>query len=95
MPEATWKPDGPKMHGRLSATEIDSLPETCFAFPRARKEPMTDAAHVRNAIARFDQVDDVTDAERDIAFANIQKAAKHFGIKMKETNWHQLGSRPA
>ncbi len=95
MTETTWKPDGPKIQDRLSADEIASLPETCFAFPRVRKEPMTDAEHVRNAIARFDQVKDVTDAERDLAFANIQKAARHFGINMTETNWHQLGSRRA
>jgi hypothetical protein len=69
------------------------LPETAFAFPRSRKEPMTDASHVRNAIARFDQVEDVSDAERDLAFANIKVAAEHFGIGMKETSWRQLGSR--
>jgi len=45
---------------------------------------MTDASHVRNAIARFDQVKDVSDTERELAFANIRKAAKHFGIEMKE-----------
>jgi hypothetical protein len=94
MPEATWEPYGSEMHGRLSAAEVDSLPETSFAFPRARKEPMTDAAHVRNAIARFDQVRDVTEAERDLAFANIQKAASYFGIEMREDNWRQLGRRP-
>jgi hypothetical protein len=38
-----------------------------FAFPRAEKEPLTDAAHVRNAIARFNQVQGVTDAECDEA----------------------------
>jgi len=53
---------------------------------------MTDARHVRNAIARFDQVKDVTDFERDLAFANIQKAADYFGVEMKEMDWHQLGS---
>jgi hypothetical protein len=94
MPEATWEPCDFEMGGRLSAAEKASLPETCFAFPWARKEPMTDAAHVRNAIARFDQVEGVTDDERDIAFANIQKAADYFGINMNETNWRQLGSRP-
>lgn len=93
MPEPTWEPYNSEMQGRLSATDIDSLPETAFAFPRVRKEPMTDAAHVRNAIARFDQVEDVTDAERDLAFANIQKAANYFGVNVKETNRYQLGSR--
>jgi hypothetical protein len=53
------------------------LPESAFAFPLSRKEPMTDASHVRNAIARFDQVEDVSDAERELAFANIQKAASY------------------
>ena len=95
MPHATWKPIRPEVHGRLSAGIIDSLPETSFAFPRARKEPMTDASHVRNAIARFDQVADVADAERDLAFANIQKAARYFGITMNETSWHELFSRSA
>ena len=28
-----------------------------FAFPDQQKEPLTDASHVRNAIARFDQVE--------------------------------------
>ena len=49
---------------------------------------------MRNAIARFDQVKDVTDKERDQAFANLKKAAKHFDVDMSETDWHQLGKRP-
>jgi hypothetical protein len=52
---------------------------------------LTDANHVRNAIARFDQVQDVTDAERDEAFANIKAAAKHYGVDMTEKSWHDLG----
>jgi len=93
MPIATWEPPGSEVHGRLYAAIADSLPDSAFAFPRARKEPMTDAAHVRSAIARFDQVEDVTDDERDLAFANIKEAARYFGIRMNETNWHELGSR--
>ena len=92
MPEPTWKPFSPATHGRLSTAEKNSLPVTAFAFPRARKEPMTDAAHVRDAMARFNQVGDVTDAERDLAFGNIQKATSHFDIQMKETDWHQFGA---
>jgi hypothetical protein len=92
MPEPTWKPYSPATHGRLSATDKASLPATVFAFPHARKEPMADAAHVRDAMARFNQVGDVSDAERDLAFANFQKAASHFGIQMKETDWHQFGA---
>ena len=92
MPEPTWKPYSPEMHGHLSTTDKATLPATAFAFPRARKEPMTDAGHVRDAMARFNQVGDVTDVERDLAFANFKKAASHFDIQMKETNWHQFGS---
>jgi hypothetical protein len=91
MPEATWKPKQSKQHGKLDAVTTNSLPDSAFAFPKRRKEPMTDASHVRNAIARFDQVEDVSDAEREEAFANIKKAAKHFGVDMKETSWHELG----
>lgn len=56
---------------------------------------MTDAAHVRDAMARFNQVGGVNDAERDLAFANLQKAASHFDIQMKETDWHQFGAHRA
>ena len=90
--KATWKAPHPAEHGQLDAAEVNHLPETAFAFPRSRKEPMTDASHVRNAIARFDQVGDVSNEERDLAFANIKVAAEHFGIRMKETSWRQLGS---
>ncbi len=88
---ATWKPH--EKHGEL--TERSDLPSSVFAFPSQRKEPMTDASHVRNAIARFDQVDGVTDADRDLAFANIKKAAKHYDVDVSESNWKELGSRPS
>jgi len=90
--KATWSAPRPAEHGQLDAAHVNHLPETPFAFPRSRKEAMTDASHVRNAIARFDQVEDVSDEERDLAFANIKVAAEHFGIRMKETSWRQLGS---
>jgi hypothetical protein len=78
-------------HGRLDAAQVNSLPESAFAFPRSRKEPITDASHVRSALARFNQVADVSDAERDLAFANIKKAAKYYNIELRETDWRQLG----
>ena len=92
--ETTWKPVSEDESGTLSSGEKRSLPNTVYAFPDKRKEPLTDADHVRNAIARFDQVKDVTDKERDQAFANLKKAAKHFDVDMSETDWHQLGRRP-
>ncbi len=87
--KATWKPHDE--HGTLSAAERRDLPETAYAFPHQRKEPLTDARHVRNALARFDQVQDVTDSDRDLAFANIKIAAEHYGVEMTETKWQELG----
>jgi hypothetical protein len=85
--KTTWEPH--TKHGDL--TERSDLPDSVFAFPRQRKEPLTDASHVKNALARFDQVQDVSDADRDLAFANIQKAAEYYGMEIEEANWHELG----
>jgi hypothetical protein len=93
--EPTWVAHSTATPGRLSAAVKDSLPATAFAFPRTRKEPMTNATHVRDAMARFNQVQGVTAPERNLAFANIRKAASHFDIQMKETDWHEFGSRHA
>jgi hypothetical protein len=78
----------------LSTDERKHMNDTTYAFPKQRKEPLNDASHVRNAIARFDQVKDVTDAEREEAFHNIKAAAKKHGVEMTETSWKQLGKRP-
>jgi hypothetical protein len=69
------------------------LPESVFAFPRQRKEPLTDASHVKNALARFDQVEGVSDADRELAFANIKKAAQYYGVELRESSWRELGAR--
>jgi hypothetical protein len=92
MSHASWKPQ--TEHGKLSDKERTALDPSVFAFPKQRKEPLTDAAHVRNALARFDQVEGVTDDERDLAFENIKLAAKHYGVDVAETNWRQLGKHP-
>jgi hypothetical protein len=68
-------------------------PENEYAFPKQHKEPLSDASHVRNAIARFDQVEGVSDSDRDLAWANIQKAAKHYGVHVSESSWHELGAK--
>ena len=81
------------MSGELTEAERNDLPDSAFAFPTKRKEPLTDASHVRNALARFDQVKDVTEAEREQAFANIKAAAKHYDVEVSEDNWEQLGDR--
>ena len=87
MQEATWKPH--EKHGRLTAES--ELPDSVYAFPKQRKEPLTDAQHVRNAAARFDQVIDVSDVDRALAFANIKKAANYYDVNLAETSWHDLG----
>jgi cell division protein FtsX len=81
---------------RMSTAQQNTLPARDFAFTRLRKEPLTDAAHVRNAIARFDQVEDVTDADRDRAWKKIRAAAKKFGVEVTESDWRELfsASRP-
>ena len=88
--EPTWEPH--EKHGHL--TTRSNLPDNVFAFPKQRKEPLTDAQHVRNAAARFDQVLEVSNQDRALAFANIEKAAKHYNVDLSETNWRQLGIHP-
>ncbi|MGI8725314.1 MAG: DUF6582 domain-containing protein [Methyloceanibacter sp.] len=85
--QTTWKPstEHGEVHNRAE------FPETVFAFPRHHKEPLTDADHVRNALARFDQVKGVTDADRELAFANIKKAAQHYGVDVNEKSWREIG----
>lgn len=61
-----------------------------FAFPTKRKEPLSDASHVRNALARFDQVEGVTDRERDAAWRRIRAAARKFGVQISARGWRQL-----
>ena len=49
---------------------------------------------MRNAVARFDQVIDVSDADRALAFANIEKAAKYYSVNLAETSWRDMGIHP-
>ena len=88
--QPTWAPH--EKHGQLTAQS--DLPDSVYAFPKQRKEPLTDAKHVRNAVARFDQVAGVSDADRELAFANIRKAAKHYDVELSETSWRELGAHP-
>jgi hypothetical protein len=76
---------------KLTAKKRGALPARQFAFAAQRKEPLENASHVRNAIARFGQVAEVSDAERDAAWARIAAAAKKFGVTLHESGWRQLG----
>jgi hypothetical protein len=75
---------------KLNQDKRDEVPDSKYAFPKERKEPLEDAAHVRNAIARFNQVEGVTDAERDAAWKRIRSAAEKFGVEVKESHWREL-----
>jgi hypothetical protein len=83
--QVTWKPirDG-------AETARSKLPDSAFAFPAERKEPLTDANHVRSAIARFGDVRGVTEGERAQAFANIKAAAGYYGVSVKASSWHDI-----
>ena len=77
----------------LDAKDREELKDSQYAFPDKRKEPIEDASHVRNAIARFDQVEGVTDAERDAAWKRILAAAKRHGVEVHEKSWRELPKR--
>jgi hypothetical protein len=75
----------------LSDDKRDDLDDGKFAFPKERKEPLEDASHVRNAIARFNQVKGVSDDERDAAWKRIKAAAKKFDVEVSEKSWREIG----
>ncbi len=68
---------------RLSAAERAKLPDRAFAYVNSRGErrlPIHDESHVRNALARFDQVKYETPEARERARNRLLKAAKRHGI---------------
>ena len=75
----------------LSEAQRDKLDSDEYAFPKDRKEPLNNASHVRNAVARFNQVEGVSDSERDEAWSRIKKAAKKYDVELKEKSWHEIG----
>ena len=76
---------------KLSTDKRNDLDERQFAFPKERKEPLENAAHVRNAVARFNQVKDVSDDERDAAWKRIKAAAAKFDVELSEDSWRDIG----
>jgi hypothetical protein len=75
---------------KLDQERRDELGARQYAFPEQRKEPLEDASHVRNAVARFDQVEGVSDSERDAAWRRIKAAARKFDVKLEERSWREL-----
>src|SRR2546425_11668542 len=68
---------------RLDARKRASLPKNAFAYVDSRgrrRLPINDEAHVRNALARFNQVDFENDAAREQARKRLLNAAKKYRI---------------
>lgn len=67
----------------LDAKRRRQLRDSAFAYVDSsgrRRLPINDEAHVRNALARFDQVHFEDEAARDRARARLLRAAKRYGI---------------
>ncbi len=75
---------------KINENARDHLAEEKFAFPKERKEPIHDASHVRNAVARFNQVKGVSDAEKDAAWKRIRTAAAKYNVELNEKDWREL-----
>jgi hypothetical protein len=75
---------------KLTETKREHLSNEEYAFPKERKEPIHDAAHLRNAVSRFNQVEGVSDAERDEAWKRIKSAAKKHNVELNEKDWREL-----
>jgi hypothetical protein len=85
-----------RKRGELSSKQRDRMSTDTFAFPKQRKEPLNNAGHVRNAVARFDQVEGVSDSDRESAWKRIRSAARKFGVHIEARGWRSLmkeGSR--
>lgn len=80
---------------KLNEKERDNLSESQFAFEKQRKEPLENASHVRNAVARFNQVEGVSDDERDAAWKRIQSAAKKYKVELHESSWREIEKKRA
>jgi hypothetical protein len=75
---------------RLTSGARNHIAAQAFAFPAQRKEPIENASHVRNAIARFKHVEGVSDTERDDAWKRILLAASRYGVAVHESSWREL-----
>jgi len=75
---------------KITQAGREHVSEDHFAFPKERKEPIHDAAHVRNAIARFNQVEGVSESEKNAAWKRIKSAAKKYNVDIQEADWREL-----
>ena len=66
--------------------KLTKLARDRISASKQRKETLENASHVRNAVARFHQVKEVTEAERRAAWKRIQSAAKRYGVKLEASD---------
>lgn len=68
---------------KLTAAERAGLPDSAFAYVDSagkRRLPINDESHLRNALARFEQVNFESDAAREQSRTRLLNAAKRYGI---------------
>lgn len=71
----------------------DTLPESAFAFVGKRKILINHRGNVESGIARFKEVQDVSDDERDAAWTRLKRAAAQFGMTCPDS-WRDIGKKP-
>ncbi len=75
------------LKAKMDAAERDALPDSDFAYIDSdgnRHLPINDAAHVRSALARFDQTEFESDAAKTEARKRIEAAAEKFGVDVAD-----------
>lgn len=81
--ESTWQPYPPAEKAyKLSPSDYRRLPKSVFAFPADRREPLINAVHVESAARWFVSTRGVTDEELALAWANINAAARYYGVDL-------------
>ena len=84
--ESTWQPYPPAEKAyKLSPSDYRRLPKSVFAFPADRREPLINALHVESAARWFASARSVTDEELALAWANINAAARYYGVALGDT----------
>lgn len=87
---------------KMSYQQKKNLPDSAFALvytdskgKKIRKFPLSDAAHVRNAIARFPQASFSNPAAKKTVARKILRAAKKYGIEVAKDSAVAQSARSA
>ena len=78
---------------KLSEKDRRKIARKRFCLPQGAQRASCRCTSCQEAVARFDQVEDVTNKERDEAWKRIQKAAKKFDVELEEKDWRDLFKR--